>query len=196
MDTWYEILAEASRDELAELLAAVEAEGHGRPLSDRDLKLAPRTLSDRVRDLLRRDCHHLVFATGPQARALLKAIAARRDLTVALDSVRRIEEGRFAFAAQCYSEPSAAEIRAALAEAAEAGVAIERFEESEERHPEDKGVEMFTTAHDYVYRARGKVVGSPPGLLAMYRRLDELDFVDVDRLEVSGPAVPVAELSA
>src|SRR5215207_4235397 len=113
MDTWYEILVEASREDLEKLLSATAAGGHGRPHCDRDLKLDPLSLSGRVRDLLGGDVHHLVFATAPQARTLLRA-AQERGLSV--DGLRRIEESRFTFAAEAYSEESAAEIRGALGE--------------------------------------------------------------------------------
>lgn len=193
MDAWYEILVEASREELAELLAAAETAGHGRPLCDRDLKLDLLSLSDRVRDLLGGEAHHLVFATAPQARALLRA--ARAHGRVRVEELRRIEEGHFTFRAEAFSEAVAAEIRRALREDVPAGVTVE-VEETEERDPRAKGVELFAPAHDYVYRARGTVAGSPPGVLAMHLRLDELDFVHVGRLEVSGPAIGPDELSA
>ena len=56
--------------------------------------------------------------------------------------------------------------------------------EKEKRHPEAKGVELFTPAHDYVYKARGTIVGTPPGILEMNRRLHRLDFVHEEPLEL------------
>jgi hypothetical protein len=56
--------------------------------------------------------------------------------------------------------------------------------EKEERHPENKGVELFAPAHDYIYKARGTIVGTPPGILEMNRRLCRLDFVHEEPLEL------------
>lgn len=189
---WYEIAVEASRVELAELLTDVAQAGAGRPLCDRDIRMPPASLADRVRDALGADAGRRVFATAPQARVLLRIAFGKTGLRI--DRLRRIERGRFRFSVEAYSEATAEEIRAALRDLP-AGVAVDGFTESVERHPEDKGVELFAPAHDYVYRAQGQVNGSAPGLLEIYRRLEDLDFVDVGRLEIEGPEVAPEELA-
>jgi hypothetical protein len=112
---------------------------------------------------------------------LARAIRERQDLR--LESAREVIEGRFGFTAEAFNQEIGARIHAALNTDLPDGIACVDLEK-EERHPEAKGIEMFAPAHDYVYRSRGTIVGTPPGILEMNRRIVRLDFVHEEPLEL------------
>ncbi|MEA2558826.1 MAG: hypothetical protein QOH06_330 [Acidobacteriota bacterium] len=161
---WYELLIEGSEDALP-----------GDAIRGSELRLASESLTDRVLDFLNARSHHVVFASADQAREIA------RDLRV--ESLREVVEGRFGFKAEAYSPEIGAKIHDALNSNLPDGIMCVDLEK-EKRHPEAKGVELFTPAHDYVYKARGTIVGTPPGILEMNRRLHRLDFVHEEPLEL------------
>jgi hypothetical protein len=63
-------------------------------------------------------------------------------------------------------------------------VRIEELSENEERHPEAHGAEPFAPLHEYIYRASGRIVGSPDGVIHMYRAARTLDFVEIGALHI------------
>lgn len=165
---WYELLIEGPEDALEPLLA-------GDAIRGSDLRLASESFTDRILELLNARKHHVVFASESQARELARHLH--------LEGIREVVEGRFGFKAEAYNPEIGAKIHDALNTDLPDGIMCVDLEK-EERHPEDKGVELFAPAHDYVYRARGTIVGPPPGILEMNRRLHRLDFVHEEPLEL------------
>jgi len=161
---WYELLIEGSEDALP-----------GDAIRGSELRLASESLTGRVLDFLNARSHHVVFASADQAREIA------RNLRV--ESLREVVEGRFGFKAEAYNPEIGAKIHDALNSNLPDGIMCVDLEK-EERHPEAKGVELFTPVHAYVYKARGTIVGTPPGILEMNRRLHRLDFVHEEPLEL------------
>lgn len=174
---WYELLIEGSEDLLKSLLQDCPGEA----IRGSELRLASESFTDRVREFLHAQTHHVVFAPASHARVL--ADAARERSGVRLESVREVIEGRFGFTAEAYNQEIGAKIHDALNTDLPDGIACVDLEK-EVRHPEAKGIEMFTPAHEYVYRSRGTIVGTPPGILEMNRRIVRLDFVREEPLEL------------
>jgi hypothetical protein len=171
---WYELHIEGPEDALEALLA----ERPGDAIRGSELYLATESLKDRVLEALRAQTHHVVFASESHARELTRAM---KDLR--LEGIQEVVEGRFGFKAEAYNPEIGAKIHDALNSNLPDGILCADLEK-EERHPEAKGVELFTPAHDYVYKARGTIAGPPPGILEMNRRLRRLDFVQTERLEL------------
>src|SRR5215210_1996330 len=165
---WYELVIEGPEDALESLHGAIRGS---------ELRLASESFADRILEFLHARTHYLVFASEDQARA----IRGREDLR--LEGVREVVEGRFGFTAEAYNPEIGAQIHEALNSELPEGIACIDLEK-EERHPDAKGVELFTPVHDYVYKARGTIVGTPPGILEMNRRLHRLDFVHEEPLEL------------
>ncbi len=174
---WYELLIDGSDDTLESLLE----EHPGEAIRGSELRLASESFTDRVLEFLHARTHHAVFASADQARELAREIRERSGLR--LESIREVVEGRFGFKAEAYSPEVGAKIRDALNSDLPDGIMCVDLEK-EERHPEARGVEMFAPAHDYVYKSRGTIVGTPPGILEMNRRLCRLDFVHEEPLEL------------
>ena len=161
---WYELIIEGSEDALP-----------GDVIRGSELRLASESLTDRVLEFLHARTHHVVFASADHVREIA------RDFQV--ESLREVVEGSFGFKAEAYNPEIGAKIHDALNSNLPDGIMCVDLEK-EERHPEAKGVELFTPAHDYVYKARGTIVGTPPGILEMNRRLHRLDFVHEEPLEL------------
>lgn len=184
---WYELLIEGSKVFLESLLQDYPGEA----IRGSELRLASTSFTDRIREFLHAQTHHVVFAPASHARIL--ADAARERSGVRLESVREVIEGRFGFTAEAYNQEIGARIHDALNTNLPDGIACVDLEK-EERHPDAKGIEMFTPAHDYVYKARGTIVGTPPGILEMNRRIVRLDFVHEEPLELVCREVTEQEL--
>lgn len=173
---WYELLIEGSEDALESLLADPRDVIRGS-----ELRLAESSLADRILEFLHAQTHHLVFASAARTRELAEAIRKNPDLK--LENIREVLGGRFGFKAEAYNREIGQKIHDALNENLPAGVDCVDLEK-EEIDPEAKGVELFAPAHEYIYKARGTIVGTPPGILEMNRRLVRLDFVHEEPLEL------------
>lgn len=184
---WYELLVEGSEDHLEALLQDFP----GEVIRGSELRLASESFTDRVLEFLHARTHHVVFAPAEHARELVRAI--REWSGVRLESVREVIEGRFGFSAEAYNPEIGAKIHAALNTDLPDGITCVDLEK-EERHPDARGIEMFTPAHDYVYRSRATIVGTPPGILEMNRRIVRLDFVREEPLELVCREVTEQEL--
>lgn len=174
---WYELLIDGSEDALGSLLE----EHPGEAIRGSELRLASESFTDRVLEFLHARTHHVVFASADHARELARTI--REHGILRLESFREVVEGRFGFTAEAYNPEIGAKIHDALNSDLPAGIMCVDLEK-EQRHPEAKGVEMFAPVHDYVYKSRGTIVGTPPGILEMNRRLHRLDFVHEEPLEL------------
>lgn len=173
---WYELLIEGSEDALESLLGDPRDIFRGS-----ELRLAESSLADRILEFLHAQTHHLVFASAARTRELAEAIRKNPDLK--LENIREVLGGRFGFKAEAYSREIGQKIHDALNENLPAGVDCVDLEK-EEIDPEAKGVDLFAPAHEYVYKARGTILGTPPGILEMNRRIVRLDFVHEEPLEL------------
>jgi hypothetical protein len=173
---WYELLIEGSEDALESLLADPRDVIRGS-----ELRLAESSLADRILEFLHAQTHHLVFASETRARELARVVRESSDLKI--EGTREVLGGRFGFEAEAYNREIAQKIHEALNTDLPPGIDCVDLEK-EETHPDAKGVELFTPVHEYVYKARGTIVGTPPGILEMNRRLIRLDFVHEEPLEL------------
>jgi hypothetical protein len=174
---WYELLIEGSEDALEALLAG----SPGEVIRGSELRLAESSVADRILEFLHAQTHHLVFASAAHASELARAIRERPGLK--LEGIREVVEGRFGFKAEAYNPEIARKIHDALNTDLPEGIACIDLEK-EEHHPDAKGIELFAPVHDFVYKARGTIVGTPPGILEMNRRLCRLDFVHEEPMEL------------
>lgn len=187
MSSWYEILYEASKDAVEEILAALPEDAARRVLRGRDLDLAPGDLPEHLLAHLGARTHHLLLAPEAETRALAAALATRG---LPVERLREVTGGSFPFEIVAYSREVRDDIRARLLAATAPPFSLSGFRESEERDPEAAGVELFAPAHDYTYRASGTISGPCPGLLDLYLRAREHDFVHPGRLELAAKEIP------
>jgi hypothetical protein len=169
MSTWYELLIEGSEEALRSFL-----EEHPGAVDGSKLPLAEESLAQRVLGFLGARTHHLLFAPAENAQELARGLERNPDLR--LERLREVESAGFSFEAETPAFPKAQEIRSALHRDLPPGISLVDVRESQQTDPEAEGVELYAPAPDYVYRASGSFQGDLPGILAMHRRLEELDF--------------------
>lgn len=186
--SWYELLIDGTGDWVDALVAQADPR---RLFRGEDLDLNAGSFPERILELLGAKTHHLVFAPEEPARALIAAI--RSDPHLRLERVREVHGAAFAFEAEAYSHPVAEKIRKALHEDLPPGVSLVDCQESEERDPEAKGVELYAAVHEYTYRATGRYTGNPPGIFELHQRMQDIDFVKEKELEIDGREVPTPE---
>lgn len=190
MSAWYEVIIEGREEAIREILPGIASEGDA-PLWEKELDLHAATLPERLLEMLGARTHHLLFVPSSQIGALTRTLQAKPELR--LERVREILGGRFSFHAKVYSQEAAARIREAL-HALPPEVRLEDFEDGEKVDPDAHGVELYTTAHEYTYKARGVFTGLPPGIFEVHRKMQALDFVHQDKLELEAREVAGAEL--
>lgn len=190
MSAWYEVIIEGREEAIREILPGIASDGDA-PLWGEELDLHAATLPERLLEMLGARTHHLLFVPSSQIGALTRTLQAKPELR--LERVREILGGRFSFRAKVYSQEAAARIREAL-HALPPEVRLEGFEEDEKVDPDARGVELYSPTHEYTYKARGVFTGLPPGLFEVHRKMQALDFVHQDKLELEGREVEGAEL--
>jgi hypothetical protein len=194
MSVWYEITVTGSESAVRAFVAACAAGAGGREMAEfgRDLDLEEGRFSQRVRELLSKGSHHLVFAPADLALDLAAALRrGGRDAGLELEGMSEVVRARVRFSAAAFSRELAARIRTELLAGLPPGVEGEDIEEREEQDPEAREVELYTPEHEYVYRASGAFSGPFPGVLELRRRALELPFVKLRAVELeTRPAGP------
>ena len=190
MSAWYEVIIEGKEEAIREILPGIASDGDT-PIWGEELDLQAATLPERLLELLGARTHHLLFVPSSQIGALTRTLQAKPELR--LERVREILRGGFSFEARVYSPEMAERIREAL-HALPPEVRLEDFEDKEKIDPDARGVALYTPAHEYTYRARGRFTGLPPGIFEVHRKLKALDFVHQNKLELEGREVAGAGL--
>jgi hypothetical protein len=189
-DRWFQLIVQGTEDDFERFLAGTAAPA-GQVIRGTDVHLEPESLAERLRDLVGARSHHLLYAGEAAARALRAALAGAAGLE--LDEIAEVTGGRFAFRVQTYSAEQRADIRRSCL-TPPPGVQLLDFRESTESDPGARGPELFTPAHDYIYRADGVFAGTAPGILEAYRRTNEHDFVHPEPLVLETRPVAPGEL--
>lgn len=188
MAEWQELVVEGARSALRAFVAGFLAGAHageGDVLFGEDVHLEPASLGERLRDLVHAGSHHVLLAPEPLAGSLAAALA-HPDVPLRLERARVVAEAHFTFEAETFTRDGADEVRQRLLARFPAGVRVADVVEHEETHPEAHGVELYAPLHNYVYRVRGRSVGSLPGVLEMHRRAQEMEFVEPSYVHLEG----------
>jgi hypothetical protein len=183
---WYELLIEGTGDRVDAIVSDRPSDERG-IFRGEDLALHAGTFPERILELLGAKTHHLLFAPMDPARELIRRIETDPELR--LERVREVRGASFAFEAEAYSHPVAEKIKKALHDDLPAGVSLLDCVESEEHDPSAKGVELYSPAHAYTYRATGRFTGPPPGIFTLHQRMQDIDFVKEKALEIDGREV-------
>lgn len=162
-------------------------------LFGRDLPLDHASLGARLRALLPGGRHEALLLVDTRlAAALASALSEAHDLGLRLVERARLASAWFTFAADTPSREAAARIHDALA-AIPSGVVL-ADEEREVLDPEAHGVKLYAPAHEYTFRAKGRLAGAVDGVVAMHRRLGELDFVTLEAIHIEDHVPPQPSL--
>jgi len=191
MAVWHELIIAGGEDACRAFVAGVAA-GRGsaaNPIFGRDCHLAPERLGERLRALFVGGSHHVVFVPEPLAAAVATAVR-ERGATVGLRLERRriVRSMYFDFRVEAFSREVMKKIRRTLISGLPSGIRVDDLVESSEQDPSAEGAEMYSPAHEFVYRASGRVAGLPPAIFDVRALAAKLDFVTVYELHVQSTA--------
>ena len=199
MTRWYEIAVHGREDVVRAFVAgflAARGERGGLVLFGSELDLEAESLGERLKELFVAGSHAILLAPEPLAGALADAlVAAGPGVGVRLERRREVRAAAFTFHAEMFSRALADGLRQALHASVPEATRVEDLTETEEVHPEARGVDLYAPVHDYIYRASGRIGGPFPGVVEMRRRLADMEFVDVgglhlEGIQVSNPSEP------
>jgi hypothetical protein len=160
-------------------LADRKAEPSAVVLGD-DVGLEKGSLGDRMRGLLHGG-HHAVLVPDELATALGDALAqGGSGVGLRVAERRPVTRASFGVHAEVYAREVATQLRAALR-----GAPMSQHSESEEAHAEDKGIELYAPVHSYAYRMRATVDGPVGDVLAVRRRLADIEAAEIEPLHLA-----------
>ena len=189
MAHWIELVIEGREEVVRAFVAGLVAGRGGRERADvvhaGDVDLEPATLGERLRELLARQSHSVVLVGPSLAPALVAALAAQGPpLELKLESQRAVAAATVSIRAEVFARETAVALRALL-DGVPAGVRVEQRVESEELHPEGKGVELYAPLHEYAYRVSAELHGAVGELVGLRQQAHHLGC-EVGRLHLVG----------
>lgn len=144
-----------------------------------ELHLVHGSVRERLRTLLPGGRHEaLLLADTSLAPELASALSAAADLRLRVAAHMRLERAWFMFTAETPSREAAARIHTLITRPAPGVMLVD--EEREEIDPAAHGVDLYAPAHEYTFRARGRITGELDGVVAIHRELRDTDFVTVE----------------
>ena len=185
MSTWHEIAVEGNLAALRGFLAAFEAFTGSGALLGVDLEIEPTGLSGRIRRMLRHGEHHHVYAPDGASQKL-EQVLAEHGADAELEVVGRAEvvSAGFDFSAEVYRPELVSELRSEFLSGLPEGVTLVDPVEEEEKQAGDGVPGLYDPAHEYRFRASGRIVGPFVGVLEMHRRARQLEPVTTGKMRL------------
>jgi len=192
MSAWHEIVVVGGERRLRGFVAGfVGARAAGDVvLIGRDIGLKTAFLSDAI-GLLSGGARHALLAPAATADELESALQRTgSDVDLRVESRCVVTAAEFEFKAEAFSPEVAEAIETALRESLPPEVTVHAFKELEETDGEARGTELYSPTHDYTYRAAGTVKGPLPGVLELYRRATDNEFVKAEPITIETADLP------
>lgn len=187
MSVWHELIIEGT-DKVVRSFVAGFAVGRDLPgvaVFGSDCGLDDTSFGERLKALFAGGSHHVLLAPAELAAPLTEAVIRHGSaVEVGLVRQRAVEALAFDIEIETFSRVLAEEIRRDLLAAPPAGVRIDGLKEHEETHPEAHGPELYSPMHEYIFRASGRFVGEPAGILFIRARAAARDFVTVGPMHI------------
>jgi len=126
---------------------------------------------------------HIICETGQRAklRSAIEGGAGRFGFEVVDET--RIERAYFHFEFSTPSREVAATIKKAIKSLPE-GVKVADYSPEEIEHPDAKGTEVYSPAHDYEFRGKGVVEGDPAGVIQVRQAIEDIEFAKAHEIEL------------
>lgn len=124
-----------------------------------------------------------VILTQRVHEGIVAAIRQAEDMEFTIVSDKPIAKLSFEFKFRTASTKVGARLKR-LFDKLPAGLELTRYEPEEEIDPSAKGIEFYSPAHHYQFRGEGEVAGDLDKLFRFRRKLDEHEFIDVERIDV------------
>ena len=146
-----------------------------------DLPLVHESIGERLRALLPGGRHEALLLADTRLAAALASASARRrdDLETARRGARAARRGVVHVHGRDAVTRGRCDASTRSSPRSPAGVTLVD-EEREEIDPVAHGVDLYVPAHEYTFRARGRITGVLDGVVAIHRELRDTDFVTVE----------------
>jgi hypothetical protein len=146
------------------------------------LRLKP--LRDRIKH--HGEVQHVICPEGERERLHRALEAAGPRFSFEIKDEAKIGRAYFHFDFDTPSRKVADEIKRALA-APPAGVALMDYDPEEIVNPGATGAEVYSPAHEYVFRGKGVIEGDVGGVIAIRRQLCDNEFVHCGEIDLHRP---------
>jgi hypothetical protein len=184
MGNWHVIAIDGPERELRAFVSGFLADRKADPSAvvfGDDVGLEKGSLGERMRALLHGG-HHAALAPDDLADALADALAqGGAPVGLRVGDRHPVTRATFDVHAEVYARAVASQLRGALR-----GAPMSQHSENEAEHAEDKGgVDLYAPVHSYTYRVRATVNGPVDEVLAVRRRLAEVEAAQIEPLHLS-----------
>lgn len=123
-----------------------------------------------------------MFCEASLRSGLLSAIRrAPKRYRFEVVETRRIRRAYFRFRFKTANRQVAGRIKRLLSTLPD-GVKTADYEPKEIVDPSAEGAEIYTPVHEYVFRGKGVIEGTPDGVYQVHRRMVENDFISCDSM--------------
>jgi hypothetical protein len=177
-EDWYELHVAGARGAFEALLSALPK---GEAYDGEALEAEHESMGERVREAIGMRSDHTLYAAAAAVVEVERQVAAGAELAIA--ARRGFSRAAFGFRIETPSLELATDLRRTITE----WPGIERVELDEwgQLDPEARGLELYAPAHDFEYRASGRVAGPPHATLQLRKKLAATDFVRLGPLEIA-----------
>jgi|AMWB02.1.fsa_nt_gi hypothetical protein len=144
------------------------------------------TLSELIREWvsLGHKLHHVVMeeALFDKIKDVLSKKSRHALMTCSsIKSSKIVRGAAFDFEFEAYARKYADEIKALLSRLPQ-GVSLRDYKPEEKINHKAEGVELYTPAHDYIFRGKGRIAGPVEQVIVFRRVFDEHPLVDVKKV--------------
>jgi len=123
-----------------------------------------------------------LLCTGSLKPTVVSAIK-KADDDFEVKETRKVTAVAFDFDFRTANRKVADTVKGAL-EKLPRGVKLVDYEPKEIVDPGAKGVEVYTPAHEYEFKGKGRIRGEVPGVLDMHKRLSDIESFRLDKIEI------------
>ncbi len=182
MAVFYEVIVRGDdRDLIPYLTGYAAGSGSSGLHFAQDAGLRVSALRERIKH--RGELQHIICPEGDRAklRDAVKKAAPRFEFEILEES--KIERGYFHFEFETPSRKVADALKKILAKLP-AGVDAMDYEPEEIVDPGARGAEVYSPAHEYIFRGKGVIEGDVGGVIATRMRLVEIEFAQCGEIDL------------
>lgn len=182
MAGYYEVIIRGDDRDLVPYLAGFVAAGGIKECHfAREAGLHLRPLRERIK--YESEVQHVICPDGERhaLRDAVKKAAPRYEFEILEED--KIERGYFHFEFETPSRKVAAQIKKVFA-TLPTGVAAMDYDPEEIENPDAKGAEVYTPAHEYIFRGKGVIEGDVGGVIAARKLLAQIEFASCGEIDL------------
>ena len=132
------------------------------------------------------EVHHIICADKAVAKLREAVDNAPKEYKFEIKEESKLERAYLHFDFDTPSRKVAGQIKDALSNVP-AGVAVLDYKPEEIVHPEAKGTEVYSPAHEFTFRGKGVIEGDVGGVIETRMALADIEFVNCGEIDLHRP---------